>query len=567
MRIKILNFLLIFIFCLLLLRIFSFQVAQSSRLRELSDQNSIRLIEQEGGRGVIYDRNSQVIAGNSLSHDLMILPQDKQQVARALPVVARVSGISLEELKSRFKKGYTASFAPVVLLKNISLKKAIAFGELKTEYSCLVIQPHPLRSYPAGKLACHVIGYLGEIDHWRLTKLKDYGYKTRDIVGFGGIEEKLDYYLRQKEGALSLEVDHKGKFIRLLGFKPPQDGKDIQLTLDIRIQKLAEEALGERKGAVVLMDPYSGEVLVMASSPGFEPEAFLGPSVKATQSFSNSALVNRAISSSYAPGSVFKLVTAAGGVETKKINLSTTYFCPGKLRVGNRDFACWDTHNQENLAAAIAHSCDVFFYKTGLLIGPQALHDYAVKFGLGKPTGIDLPYEVNGFVPDPLWKKISRLQGWYDGDTANFSIGQGDLLTTPLQISRLVAVFANQGTLVTPYLIKSVGGVNFEDPRRRQSRVPVKKEIIGYLRKDMIGTIKDPSGTANILAVLPVEIAGKTGTAQAGPNRTHGWFAGFFPYAEPRYVICVFLEGSGSGHMASILAKQIIQGMIDQKIL
>ena len=543
------------------------QVAQSSKLRRLSDQNSVRLVVQEGGRGVIYDRNSEVIAGNVLSHDLMIMTQDKPEVNRVLPVIARISGVSLEELRSRIKNSYTAAFAPVTLIKNIGLKKAVAYGELKTEYNCIVVQPHPLRNYPAGKLACHVLGYLGEIDHWRLTKLKDYGYKTRDIVGFGGIEEKLDYYLRQKEGALSLEVDHKGKFIRLLGFKPAQDGKDIQLTLDIRLQKLAEAALEERKGAVILMDPYSGQVLAMASSPGFEPEVFLAGKLQSGRVFSDSALVNRAISSAYAPGSVFKLVTASAGLETKKINLGTTYFCPGKLRVGNRDFACWDTHHEENLAAAIAHSCDVFFYKTGLLAGPQALHDYALKFGLGKPSSIDLPYETNGFVPDPLWKKISRMQGWYDGDTANFSIGQGDLLTTPLQISRMVAAFANQGTLVTPYLVKSIAGVEVEVKRRKRIKVAVKKEIINYVRKDMLGTINDPQGTAGLLSVLPVAVAGKTGTAQAGGNRNHGWFAGFFPYEKPKYVICVFLESNGSGHMASILAKQIIQGMIDQKIL
>ncbi len=567
MRIKILSFLLALVFSLLLLRIFNLQILQAKKLRQLSDQNSIRLIEQEGGRGVIYDRNQQVIAGNSLAYDLMILPQDRQQVDQALSRAAAISGLSAEELKRRFKSGYTASFVPVTLIKNISLKKAIALGELKTEYSCLVIQPHPLRSYPAGELACHVIGYLGEIDHWRLTKLKDYGYKTKDIVGFGGIEEKFDYYLRQKDGALSVEVDHKGKFIRLLGFKPPEDGKDIQLALDIRIQKIAEEALGERKGSVILMDPYSGEILTLASHPAFVPGIFLAGQAKSPQSFSNSALVNRAISSSYAPGSVFKLVTATAGLETRKINLATTYFCPGKLRVGNRDFACWDIHNQENLAAAIARSCNVFFYKTGLLAGPQALHDYAVRFGLAKATGIDLPYEISGFVPDPLWKKISRLQGWYDGDTANFAIGQGDLLVTPIQISRLVAAFANQGVLVTPYLVKSIAGVNVEASRRKQVKAAIKKEIINYVRKDMLGTIKDHNGTANILAVLPVSIAGKTGTAQAGPSRSHGWFAGFFPYENPQYVICVFLENNGSGHMASILAKQIIQGMIDQKLL
>jgi penicillin-binding protein 2 len=454
-----------------------------------------------------------------------------------------------------------------VVAENIDIRKAITLGELKSDYNNIIIQPRPVRYYPFGKLASHVIGYLNEIDHWRLTKLKDYGYETKDIVGFGGIEEKFDYYLRQQDGALSIEIDHRGKFVRVLGIKPAGNGKDIQLTLDLKIQKIVEDALGDNKNCVILMNPYSGEIVAMANSPDFDPSIFVNKSAAVLANLAESALMNRAISGEYPAASIFKLVSACAGLEANKINLSTTYLCSGSMRIGNRDFACWETHKEQDLADAIAHSCDIFFYKTGLLLGAQAIHDYAVKFCFSKPTGIDLPYEKNGFVPDPLWKRIHKFQNWFDGDTANFVIGQGDVLVTPIQITRFMAVFANHGILVTPYIVKSIGGRDISLTQQKRNFIPIKEAIIDYVRKDLRGVVSETSATANVLADLPISVAGKTGTAQVSRNRTPGRFAGFFPFNDPKFVICVLQENSGSGHSASMLTKQIIEGMIKENLM
>jgi penicillin-binding protein 2 len=567
MRIGIVKAVLAVIFLFIAVGVFNLQVLQGGKFKDLSDNNCIRLLPQAGSRGKILDRQGNVIVGNRLSYDAMVLPQDNVQINKTLSAMSAVLGVDFSVLKERFRKGYTASFMPVILEKNIDLKKASALGELKSDYGNIIIQPRPVRDYPYGNLACHVIGYLNEIDHWRLTKLKDYGYKTKDVVGFGGIEEKYDYYLRQEDGAQSFQVDHRGRLVCTLGFRPPVDGKDIQLTIDIKAQQIAEEALGDRKGSVILMEPYSGEIVAMVSRPAFEPALFVSKSSAVLANLSESALVNRAISCSYPAASIFKLVVASAGLETGKINLSTTYFCSGSIRIGNRQFKCWDVHHEEDLAAAIAHSCDVFFYKTGLLAGPQALHDYAVKFGFSKLTGLDLPYEISGFVPDPLWKKIARLQNWFDGDTANFAIGQGDLMVTPIQITRLVATFANGGILVRPYIVKNIAGKELADHQRQQAKIGIKKNIINSVRQDMRKVVTEPTGTANVLAVLPVSVAGKTGTAEAGGSKTHGWFAGFFPFMNPKFVICVFLENNGSGHAASVVAKQIIEGMAKENLI
>ncbi len=567
MRVKIINLAITFIFLFIALGIFNLQIIQGARFKNLSDNNCIRLLPQIGGRGRILDRNGELIVGNYLSYDLMLLPQEKSQSDKALALISRALGADLADLKDEFKQNYISPFIPVMLVKNIGFKKAVSLGELKSDYNNIIIQPKPLRFYPYGKLASHVIGYLNEIDHWRLSRLKDYGYETKDIVGFGGIEEKYDYYLRQEDGGLSTQVDHRGRFVRVLGFRPPVDGKDMQLTLDIRVQKISEEALAERKGSVILMGPDSGEIIAMASSPDFYPSLFITKPALAMASLRNSALINRAISGAYPAASVFKLVVASGALETGKINQSSTFICSGAARIGNRQFNCWDEHNAQDLANAITHSCDVFFYKTGILLGPQALHDYALKFGLSKPTGIDLPYEAGGFVPDPLWKKVYRLQNWFDGDTANFAIGQGDLMVTPVQLARLMAVFANKGTLVTPYLVKGIDNKDVSAYRKRNAAIAIKKSVINCIRQDLRAVVSEPSGTANLLSDLPVAVAGKTGTAQASGGKTHGWFVGFFPFNNPKFVICVFLENSGSGHTACALARQIIEGMSRENLI
>lgn len=441
-RKNILNLIIILMFILLLVGLFNLDLLQGEKFRKQSDSNCIRLISQLGARGNILDRNGEIIVDNKISYDVMILSQDLGHIDLVLGKLSRILGLETKELKAAFKKNFISTSVPVTVASNIELKKAISLGEYKAEEPSIIITPKPLRHYPYGALGCHVIGYVNEIDRWRLTKLDDYGYKTKDIVGFGGVEEKYDYYLRQEEGGLSVEVNHRGKFMRVLGFQAPQNGKDIQLTLDLNIQKIIEEALSGRKGSIILMDPRSGEILALANYPNFNPAVFVNqrPAV-ITNLFNNpdAPLINRAIGSSYPPASIFKIVDASAGLELKKINLSTTFTCQGWTMVGSRRFSCWDTHGPQDIFGAIAHSCDVFFYKTGLLLGAQNIHDYAYKLGLGRSVGFELPYETSGFIPSPLWRKINKFQSWFDGDTANLSIGQGDCLVTPLQAVNMIA--------------------------------------------------------------------------------------------------------------------------------
>lgn len=558
-------------FAVLLLFLAGMQVFQGRKFGELSRRNCIKLLPQPGARGAILDRNGTVLAGNVLSYDVVVLPQNNTQLENTLRRIAPVFHLSVEELRSNFNSGVVAPFIPVAVCRNITLQQAIAVEEMKMYTPGVMVQPHPVRNYPGGALAAHVLGYLNEIDHWRLSKLEEYGYSERDTVGYSGLEEKYDYYLRPSEGGVSVEVDHRGRVARVIGFKPPENGKDIQLTLDAGIQRIAEQALSGRKGCVVVMDPRSGEIIAMASSPAFNPGSFVSGDKESLRGFlrdKGGVFLNRAISGVYAPGSVFKLVVASAALETGKTDPSRIIECRGSLNLGKEEFKCSSVHGPQDLKQAVMHSCNIYFYNMGILLGGQSIHDYALKFGYGRPCGIELPYEAAGLVPDPLWKRIYRLKRWFDGDSVNFSIGQGDLLVTPLQVARMMAVFANGGELVTPHLVKNIDGV---DPRPGRPRKPAKVNVsavhMAYLRESLRMVVSASSGTAHILSSLPVAVAGKTGTAQAPGGKCHAWFCGFFPYGAPRYVICSFLENGGSGYHASLMSKEIIAEMAEKGMI
>ncbi|MCM8780026.1 MAG: penicillin-binding protein 2, partial [Candidatus Omnitrophica bacterium] len=535
----------------------------------LSKNNSIRIIPQEGARGRILDRNSNVLVDNYLSFDILALAGDMQDKDKTFKRLSEILEVPEETLRRRFSLRYFAAFSPVKIAENIERSRAIKIEMFNQELSGITLQAAPKRHYPYGKLASQVIGYLGEIDYWRLEKLKDYGYQAGDIVGYGGVEERYDYYLRSVKGGLQVEVDHRGRFKRTLGYRYPANGKDVQLTLDINLQKIAEDCLSDNKGAVVIMEPSSGEILAMVSFPGFNPDVFLQGSPAQVQKIfgdPDAPLLNRSIGSVFQPGSVFKAVTAVAGLSTGKIEPATTYFCPGSMRVGKRIFSCWNTHGVQNLYQAIAHSCDVYFYHVGLAVGPQAMSEFAAKLGLGKPTGIDLPQEASGNIPSPLARKSQR-RGWYEGDTANFAIGQGEVQVTPLQLARMMAVFANGGFLVTPYIIKSIDGKDASRIRRRIEPVGVNKNFIDIVRKGLRQVVEDEHGTADILNLAKVPIAGKTGTAEAPPKQPHSWFVGFFPYDSPKFTLCVFLEHGGSSHYAVAIARKIIERMLEENLL
>ncbi|MFH1354776.1 MAG: penicillin-binding protein 2 [Candidatus Omnitrophota bacterium] len=569
-RTKVFVYSLVGLFVFLGLGTFNLEVLQGKKYRELSNLNSIRLLPKEGARGRIIDCRGNILVDNKLSYDVMILPEHYNSKDNILKHVSLILGAKEEDLRANFKKNITFASLPVKIADDVDIKKAIALEEAKLDLPGIIIESRPKRYYPYSRLASHVVGYLGEIDHWRLTKLVDYGYKRKDIVGFGGIEEKYDYYLREEDGGSSVEVDNRGRMVRILGFKPPQKGKDIESTLDLRLQKIAEDKLQERTGSVIIMEPQSGEILAMANFPDFDPTIFRdnhSSSISYLFDDADAPLLNRAIAGVYPPGSIFKLVTAATALETKKLDLSQRFFCSGSMLVGRKKFKCWNEHGSQDIISGIANSCNVFFYNIGLLAGPQKIYDYALKFGLSKPASSDLPYEAEGFIPSPLWRKFYKFKKWYAGDTANMSIGQGEVLVTPLQIARIAAIFANGGKLVTPYIVKGIDGKSIVRYQKKIKNLSLKKMTLDVIAEGLRRAVSDPEGTANVLSSLSVAVAGKTGTAQAPPGSPHGWFVGYFPFQEPRYVICVFLERGKYGYASAVLAKEIIQEMIEKDLI
>ncbi len=570
MRLRSFVVILVGILCVLGARLLHLQVFSGRALYELSERNCIRVWSQGGSRGRVFDRNGETILDNRVSYDIAVFPREESLLKESLRLVGDTLGLPLEKVQRIYRANLVSSSVPVTVARDVPLRSVLKLSELQMETGGIFIQQVPVRAYPFGTLACHALGYLNEIDQWRLTKLKEYGYRTKDLVGYTGIEEKYDYYLRPKDGGYSVEVNHRGKPLRVLGFRQPQNGKDIRLTLDVRIQQIVEAHLKARKGAVIVMDPFTGEIRALASFPGFDPSVFQNAAPAGAQESLRSAeapFLNRCISSAYPPASTFKLNVATAALERDKLPPGRTYDCPGSFTLGKAKFGCWDTHGRENLTDAIAHSCNVFFFRTALLLGAQALHDFALKLGFGKTTDIDIPYEVRGFVPSPLWKKVSRLQPWFDGDTLNFSIGQGDMLATPLQVLRMSALFANAGSLVTPYLVSTVDTVDVSRSKRSAVRVGLKESTIEAVRRGMLQMTRDPKGTGHLLADIPVSIAGKTGTAQVPKGLSHGWFTAFFPFEKPRYCIVVFLEHGGSGHAACMVGKYIIKDMVEQKLI
>ena len=559
-------------FLFLCLALIYYQVIQFSKYQQLSQTNRIRILPKSASRGCILDRNGNILTEDAPSYNLLVMPQGREYSAEQMSKLSSILSVSKEEFKSRYNKGYTAPFAPVLISKDISLSLAVTIGQLKYDLPEVVIQPEPKRMYPLGDIASHILGYLSYIDAWRLQRLKEYGYKMQDLVGYSGIEEVYDYVLRPRGGGMQVEVDNKGRLSRILGFKLPQKGKDIQLTIDLRLQKIIQNNLRGRTGCVIILNPTNGEILALESSPNFNPKIFqdgTSSQINSLLNDSDAPLLNRAINGLYPPGSVFKIVLAAAGLEKRKIDINSKFFCSGNMQIGNRGFSCWGKHAEQDIILALAHSCNIFFYNLGLRLGPQLINEYALKFGLNQPTGIDLSSESKGYLPYSLWQRIKRHQKWFAGDTANLSIGQGEILVTPLQVARMMAAVVNGGKLISPRLLKSINDGNqvFDSPSGQIVNLPISKQTLQIIKKGLIAAVNEPEGTANILANLGVAIAGKTGTAQIEKETPHGWFVGYFPVDKPRFVICVFLEHIGSGYYSCQLTRMIIKQMLAQGLI
>jgi len=552
---------LLFLFFVLIAGLFFVQVLKGNYYYALSRKNSIRLIPQDAGRGKILDRNGQVLADNQLSFDAVIIPQELKDKDKVFSKLAEILSVSQASLSSSYKRLYLNPFTPVRIACGISKNTAIILEEESLDLSGLHVELNSRRFYPFGSCASHVLGYMGEIDRSRITRLKDYGYNIKDKMGYSGIEGDLDIFLRGEKGGQQVEVDSRGRQVRLLGYKPPASGRDVRLTIDLEMQQLADQLLSGKKGAVVVMDAKTGAVLVLSSSPAFDPNVFVDRKDKLALNYfltsEDAPLFNRAVSGQFPPGSVFKPITAMAALRVKKFDPSMTFDCQGSLRVGNRDFKCWSEHGKEDFYQAMGHSCDVYFYKLGLMAGVDMLSQTAHDFGFGEKTGIDLLQEASGFIPSRIWKRMKFMDGWYDGDTANFSIGQGFVLTTPLQLVRMMAAIGNGGYLVTPYLADTIDGVPVE--KREAKKIRISEEIIDLVRESLSRPVELGDGTAIDLNIKALDICAKTGTAQVTGSQSHGWVAGFFPKNNARFAFCILLENTGSSHYACALGRQLFE--------
>ena len=556
MRIKSLQYSFIIFFILLGACLYYLQIIKGSLYRELSYKNSIRLLNIAAPRGIIYDRRKDKVADNVLSFGVFIVPQEAKDLDAKIKRLSEILGCAESLLRRNYKRNYRAPFAPCELIRDVSKKKAIIVEELKLDMPGVLVKEIPLRRYPYREALAHVVGYIGEIDRQELDLLKSYGYSARDAIGKDGVERSADTGLRGMDGGMQVQVDNRGRQVKVLSFKRPEKGNDVYLTIDAGLQNFLWKMMKGRMGAAVVMDPYNGEILSLVSSPSFDPNG----SVASVLNDRDSPLLNRAIMGQYPPGSIFKIIVALAGLDTGKIGPETTFTCRGKLNIGRGRFRCWnkDGHGPMRLEDAITESCNIYFYNAGILLGVGKISEYARKFGLGKKTGIDLWGEVQGFVPSRAWKRMKKKEAWYAGDTANLSIGQGYLLATPIQVAVVFASVANGGRIIEPHILKSPGRAA-DDSKKKDLKI--KKEAIELINKAMRGVVEDADGTGFRAWSDSVSISGKTGTSQAGGGlKTHAWFAGFAPSENPEISFVIFLEHGGSGgDIAALMAKKTVE--------
>ncbi len=569
MRLKIVENVIFFFLGLICLALVYMQLIKGKNYYDLSFNNRIRVVPMEGPRGRILDRNGVILADNQIAYHVAVISQDIDDVDSLFNYLGGI----LKKEPSYFKKKFTAThknpFTPVILARDIDQKTIMSIEEGRFHFPGLVIEKTYQRFYPFAQTNAHAVGYVGKIDPQEAAVLEDYGYNPSTEVGKTGVEKIYDSVLRAQVGGRQIEVNARGQQVRLLGFKEPLPGQELQLTIDQRIQSAANELLVERPGAIVVMDMDNGEILGLVSSPTFDPNAFIKKDQQnqmlAYIRDSRAPLLDRALSGQYPPGSVFKIPVALAAIQLKKVTPQDSYDCPGFYMLGGARFGCAHVHNSENLNQAIAHSCNVYFYHVGQLITARVIEQYAKAFGLGRVTGVDLPFEAAGQVIGHA-KSGHR---WYTGNTLNFSIGQGETLSTPLQLTVLSAAVANDGILLRPHIVQVVDHKDLEQPERaRLPKVRLHTNTWRLIQEGMRSVVTDNEGTAHLLNDLPdMTIFGKTGTAQAGAKANHAWFVGYLRSPKANLAFCVFLENGVSSSYAVEITRELLGRMRSQGII
>ena len=568
-----LNFIQFIIFCFLGLIIgglFYMQIIHGDYYRRQSMNNRIRVVPAEGPRGRIYDRNGVILADNRIVFHVGVVPQDVEDKNALFDYLGRILDKDPGFLERQFQRKEIAPFAPVILAQDISRELAVKIEEEKFIYPGLIVQQGFERYYPFTEAGAHVLGYVGKIDEDEIEDNQRYGYTPLSLVGKTGVEKRFDAFLQGEPGGRQIEVDAQGRQVRLLGFKGPLAGNDVVLTIDQRVQNAAQELLRGRRGGIVVMDLTNGDLMSLVSSPSYDPNVFSDRSknenIGVLFNDPSTPLFNRSVSGQYPPGSVLKIPLALAAIQLHKITSATTYDCPGYMMVGQRRFACSHVHGVQDLEAALAHSCNVYFFHVGQLVTPPIIGAFAKAFGLNRRTGVDLPFEAKGNIVT----EAATAGSWHTGDVLNLSIGQGYTLSSPLQITVMMAAVANDGVILRPRVVKEVGGeeIPVMDFSKRP-RVRLRDQTWALVRKGLKEVVDDPQGTGHDLKEVPgLDIYGKTGTAQSVHGKSnHSWFVGYAKSSKLGIAFCVFLEHGGSSENSVIIARDLLLKLQSLKII
>ena len=569
-RLVVFRVILVAAFALIFVRLSQLQVVEGARNRQLAEENRIRVVRRLAPRGTIYDREGRLLATSRLAFSVCVVPQDLQSDGLSQPVeeLAALLAVPPEELLSRLAAAEEMSREPVVVWRDVGSDVVARVEEHSVYLDGLSIVADAVRQYPNGSLAAHLLGYVRETSGEELSAPENVDYRPGDLIGKSGIERIAEAALRGIDGGDQIEVDARGRRVRTLGTVPATPGQDVWLTLDLELQRAAAEALGSRAGAVVALDPWTGEVLAMESHPAYDPNIFASALSSAEWrqlSGPERPQRNRATTSRYEPGSLFKLVTAAAALEAGVCNTRSSFRCDGAFSLGDWRLRCWkrEGHGSIDFLHGFAQSCNVMFVSLGRGVGPERLAEMARRFGLGEATGFDLPPEAEGLVPSPRWKRRARGESWYPGDTCQMAVGQGDCLVTPLQMARAFSVVANGGRLVRPHVIRRTEGRGAPQTGLEGTEVGLRPETIAALRTAMEAVVA-PGGTAQSIATAKYAMAGKTGTAQNPQGEPHAWFAGYAPAERPKLVVAVVVENAGQG---SVVAAPVARHVFDAALL
>lgn len=571
-RIQLGSYVIIGIFLILCFRLWQLQLLDGSKYKKMSENNRLRILKTPATRGIIYDRNGLPLVKTIPSFSVSIVAEDVKTID--IHALSLLLGLKREDIQEKLYRKDNSPFVPVKLKHGLNFEETARIEARKSDFPGLFVETEVGREYLFGKVGAHIIGYLGKITLSQLNN-PDLKYFPPDaMIGQWGVEALFDSQLRGTPGERIIEVDALGRELRLIQGRSSVKGKDIELSIDINIQKAVEDAFADKAGALVAIKPDSGEILALESLPSFDPNMFArGISSldwKTLMQDKKKPMLNRAVQSQYPPGSTFKIITAVAALEEGVIDPKAKITCTGGINYGKWTFGCWKKggHGAVDLHRALVESCDVYFYEVGRRLGIDRIYKYAGAFGLGKETGVELMpvRERKGLVPNTAWKKEKQRLPWYLGDTFISAIGQGYVSATPIQMASMMATFANGGYLYKPTLIKG----NYKPV----GKVDLKPETIRLIKEGLAGVVNEPGGTAHSAASSAVVIGGKTGTAQVVGRKKglgerfmdHAWFVSLAPVEDPVIAISVFVEHGGHGGSAAApVAKKAIEAYINTK--